>query len=240
IRWAPTRAAHISSAACRAVRAAASRDTRRSTVTVATSTGTPRRAPSTRTKSPSLDESGRSWWSTCSTWSRRRHEGASAISRCSSATESAPPDTPTKTVSPPASIAWRRRVRSTWASSATSLAALETHPDLAVLEVLLLPHGHGALQRVDRVPARLERVAAMRRGDRYEHAGFADLEPPDAVEHRHPLDAAPAPDGGPRPRTTPTRQFRPLGDRLRAARAPAPHDTGRTDGPGRARPTLTG
>src|SRR5213594_5238945 len=126
-------------------------------------------------------------------WSRSRHSGASPARRCSSATESAPPDTATKTVSPPASIAWRRMVRSIWSRGATRLPALETHPDLAVLEVLLLPDRDGALERVDRVPARLERVAPMRGGDGDEHARLADLEPADAMEHRHPLHPGPAP-----------------------------------------------
>src|SRR5881409_1418115 len=185
MRAAPTRSAH-------AVRAAASRDPRRSTVTVATSTGTPSRWPSRRTASASRAESARSPWSTWSAWSRRLHAGASAASECRSATESAPPDTATKTHSPPASIAWRRMVRSTRSSKVTTLPPLETHPDLAVLEVLLLPDGHRALERVDRVLARRERLRAMRRRHRDEHARLADLEPADAVEHRHAPHPGPA------------------------------------------------
>src|SRR6266536_1908033 len=93
---------------------------------------------------------------------------------------------------PPASSAWRRMVRSTWSRGPTRLTALEPHPDLAVLEVLLLPDRDGALERIDRVAARLERVAAVRGGDGDEHARLADLEPADAVEHRDPLYAGPA------------------------------------------------
>src|SRR5262245_20579009 len=82
-------------------------------------------------------------------------------------------------------------VRSTWSRGPTRLAALKTHPDLAVLEVFLLPDRYDALERVDCVAARLERVAAVRGGDGDEDARLADLEPADAVEHRHPLHARP-------------------------------------------------
>src|SRR2546427_1604159 len=125
-------------------------------------------------------------------WSRSRHSGARLDRRWSSATESAPPETATKTVSPPASIAWRRMARSTCSRGANSLAALEPHPNLAVLEVLLLPHRHRALERVDRVPAGLEGIAAMRGGDGDEHARLADLEPPGAVQHRDAAHPGPA------------------------------------------------
>src|SRR2546428_10139133 len=152
----------------------------------------PSRSPSLRTNSASRAESSRSPWSTWSAWSRRPHAGASVASTWRRATESAPPDTATKTVSPPAGIAWRRMVRPICSRGATRLPALETPPDLAGLEVLLLPDRDGALERVDRVPARLECVAAMRGGDGDEHARLADLEPPDAVEHRHAPDAGPA------------------------------------------------
>ena len=86
------------------------RPSRRPTCTRSTSTGTPSRVPSARTKSASRAESARRPWSTCSTCSVRRQAGASAVRTARRATESAPPDTATKTVSPPASIAWRRRV----------------------------------------------------------------------------------------------------------------------------------
>src|SRR5256886_5648088 len=152
----------------------------------------PSRSPSLRTNSASRAESARSPWSTWSVWRRRPHAGASVASTWSRATESARPDTATKTLSPPASIAWRRIVRSTRSSRVTTLPALESHPDLAVLEVLLLPDGHPALECVDRVLARLERLVAMRRRHGDEHARLADLEPADAVEHRHAPDPGPA------------------------------------------------
>src|SRR5439155_4765169 len=106
-------------------------------------------------------------------------------------------ETATKTVSPPASIALRRMVRSTCSRGANSLAALEPHPDLAVLEVLLLPHRHRALERVDRVAAGLEGIAAVRGGDGDEHARLADLESPGAVEHRDTAHPGPARAHGP-------------------------------------------
>src|SRR2546425_10656042 len=152
----------------------------------------PSRSPSLRTNSASRAESARSPWSTWSAWSRRPHAGASVASTWRRATESAPPDTATKTLSPPASIAWRRIVRSTRSSRVTMLPALETHPDLAVLEVLLLPNGHRALERVDRVLAGLERLRAVRRRHGDEHARLADLEPADAVEHRDAAHPGPA------------------------------------------------
>src|SRR5947199_85500 len=142
----------------------------------------PSRSPSLRTNSASRAESARSPWSTWSAWSRRPHAGASVASTWRRATESAPPDTATKTVSPPASIAWRRIVRSTRSSRVTTLPALESHPDLAVLEVLLLPDGHRALERVDRVLARLERLVTMRRRHGDEDARLADLPPAAGAE----------------------------------------------------------
>src|SRR6185295_9136013 len=121
-----------------------------------------------------------------------RHAVARLARRWSSATESAPPETATKTVSPPASIAWRRMVRSTCPSRDNRLPALQPHPDLAVLEILLLPDRHGALERVDRVTARLERIPAVLGGDADQHARLADLEPPGSVQQRHAPNARPA------------------------------------------------
>src|SRR5436309_4774079 len=190
IRAAPTRSAAVSSAAWRAARAAASTEPA-ATRTPTTSTGTPRRAPSARTNSASRAESGRRRWSTCRTCSRRSRAPARRSRTWSSATESAPPETPIKTVSPPASIAWRRMVRSAAWTRSTS-AALQAHPDLAVLEVLLLPHRDGALEGVDRIAAGLEGVAAVRGRHRDEHRRLADLEPADAVEYRHAPHARPA------------------------------------------------
>src|SRR5262249_61213417 len=66
-------------------------------------------------------------------------------------------------------------------AGATRSAALEPHPDLAVLEVLLLPHRHCLLERVDRVPARLEGVAAVLGRDGDEHARLAALAPSPAL-----------------------------------------------------------
>src|SRR5882724_2213099 len=190
IRAAPTRSAAASSAAWRAARAAASSEPA-ATRTPTTSTGTPRRAPSARTNSASRAESGRRPWSTCRTCRRRPRAPARRSRAWSSATESAPPETPIKTVSPPASIAWRRMVRSAAWTRSTS-AALQAYPDLAVLEVLLLPDRDGALEGVDRVTAGLEGVAAVRGRHRDEHRRLADLESADAVEHRHAPHARPA------------------------------------------------
>src|SRR5437899_7330618 len=71
-------------------------------------------------------------------------------------------------------------------------AARQATPDLAVLEVLLLPPRDGALEGVDRIAARLEGVAAVRGRPRDEHRRLADLEPADAVEYRHAPHARPA------------------------------------------------
>src|SRR5439155_23607651 len=112
-------------------------------------------------------------------------------------TESAPPETPIRTVSPPASIAWRRMVRSAAWTRSTGSAALQADPHLAVLEVLLLPHGDGALERVDRVATGLEGVAAVRGGHGDQHGRFADLEPADTMQHGDAAHAGPASaDGG--------------------------------------------
>src|SRR2546427_6654657 len=82
-------------------------------------------------------------------------------------------------------------VRSAAWTRSTS-AALQAHPDLAVLEVLLLPHRNGALEGVDRIAAGLEGVAAVRGRHRDEHRRLADLESADAVEYRHAPHARPA------------------------------------------------
>src|ERR1700752_1694241 len=125
------------------------------------------------------------------TCSVRLKVGASSRRTCRSATESLPPETAIRTVSPPVSIPWRRMVRATvWASA--TLAPLQAYPDLAVLEMLLLPHRDGALERVDRVAARVEGVAPMRGGHGDEHRGLADLEPADAMQDGDTLDLGPA------------------------------------------------
>src|SRR5437667_6579086 len=72
------------------------------------------------------------------------------------------------------------------------LPSLEADPHFPVLEVLLLPDGNGALQRIDGELAGLEGILAMGGGNRDEHAGLADLQPSDTVEDGHALDLRPA------------------------------------------------
>src|SRR5205807_979896 len=127
-------AAGRTSAAWRASRARASSERPGATVIPSTATGRPRLRARASTKAASSAESGRRPWSTWTTESRSRSSPASASSAQSSATESGPPDTATKTASPPASIAWRRIVSRT--PAITRLPALQAHPDLPVLEVL--------------------------------------------------------------------------------------------------------
>src|SRR5262245_19178994 len=134
---------------------------------------------------------------------RRPRTGATSTRTSSSATESAPPETATRTVSPPRSIPWRRIVRSARAASAEMAEPsgalvpvltlrLEPDPDLAVLEVFLLPHRDGFLQRVDGEVAGLEGLAPVGRGHGDHHARLADLEPADAMDHRHADRRGPA------------------------------------------------
>src|SRR5262245_25382496 len=123
----------------------------------------------------------------------RRSDGASIRSAWRSATESAPPETATKTRSPPANIAWRRMVAKAAATSGvTRSAALQADPHLAVLEVLLLPHRHDLLQRVDGVRARVEGFASMGRRHGDDDARLSDLQPAHPVLHGHPLHRRPA------------------------------------------------
>src|SRR5262249_36997022 len=105
--------------------------------------------------------------------------------------ESPPPDTPIKTVSPPASIAWRRMKSSTRARSFTS-PPLEAHPYLAILEVLFLPDRHRLLQGVDGEFAGVERLASMSGRHSDEHTRFPDRQPARPVLHGHPPNAGPA------------------------------------------------
>ena len=70
--------------------------------------------------------------------------------------------------------------------------ALEADPDLPVLEVLLLPDGHGLLERVDGEAAGLDGLAPVRRGDGDHDARLADLEPADPVQERHAAHSGPA------------------------------------------------
>src|SRR4029450_12236488 len=73
-----------------------------------------------------------------------------------------------------------------------AMVTLQADPDLAVLEVLLLPDRHRLFQRVDRETARLEGFAAMGRGDRDHHAGLADLQGTEALCEGDPADDRPA------------------------------------------------
>src|SRR5690348_13872939 len=56
-------------------------------------------------------------------------------------------------------------------------------PVFAAFPYLFLPDGHDLLQAIDREPARLERLGAVRRRHRDEHARLADLEAAGAVHH---------------------------------------------------------
>src|SRR5882762_6869300 len=62
-------------------------------------------------------------------------------------------------------------------------------PDCAVLEVLLLPNGHDALEGVDGEAASVKGGGAVRRADGNEYAGFTDLEAPEPVDHGDAMDA---------------------------------------------------
>src|SRR5216684_6703196 len=78
----------------------------------------------------------------------------------------------------------------------TRLSRLQPYPDLAVLEVLLLPDRHRLLQGVDGEAAGLESLGAMGRRHRDHDARLADLQAADAVHERDPRDGGPAaPDG---------------------------------------------
>src|SRR6266576_2869533 len=62
-------------------------------------------------------------------------------------------------------------------------------PDCTIFEILLLPDGHGTLERVDGEAASVKGSGAVRRADRDKYAGFADLEAPEPVNHRDTMDA---------------------------------------------------
>src|SRR5262249_33357947 len=92
-------------------------------------------------------------------------------------------------------MAWRPRGARTVSSTTGAvrdLASLEAHPDLTVLEVLLLPDGDRLLERVDRVAAGLERVTSMGGRDGDQHARLPDLQPTHPVQHGDSLHAGPA------------------------------------------------
>src|SRR6185295_3309881 len=74
---------------------------------------------------------------------------------------------------------------------------LQTHPHLAVLEVLLLPDRHRLLEGIDGEATGLEGLAAVGRGDRDHHTRLPDLEAADAMHEGDAIDDGPAhPDGG--------------------------------------------
>src|SRR5882724_9579319 len=111
------------------------------------------------------------------------------------ATESAPPETAVKTVSPPWSIPERRMAATASARRSVSMiaVALQTHPHFAVFEELLLPHRYRLLERVDGEAAGVEGLGPVGRRYRDHHARLADLEPADPVHQRHPPHPRPAP-----------------------------------------------
>src|SRR5579884_664987 len=73
---------------------------------------------------------------------------------------------------------------------------LALDPFLAVFGDLFLPDGHGGLERVYGVAAGLEGLAAVGAGDDDDDAALADLQPADAVDHRHAVGAPAALDLG--------------------------------------------
>src|SRR5207244_8415783 len=62
--------------------------------------------------------------------------------------------------------------------------ALAFDPDLAAFPDFLFPDRDGDLERIDRVATSLERRRAVGRGNGHHDAGFADLEPAEAVPKR--------------------------------------------------------
>src|SRR6185295_13330268 len=85
-------------------------------------------------------------------------------------------------------VSWTRTTRLV----AVLTLRLQSDPDLAVLEMLLLPDRHRLLERVDGEAARLEGLRAMGRGHRDHHARLADLQPADAVDEGDSRDRGPA------------------------------------------------
>ena len=75
-------------------------------------------------------------------------------------------------------------MRSLRAATASPAGTARQRPDGAVDKGLLLPDGHGLLERVDQPAAGLEGLRAMRRGDHDQHAGLADLQAAEAVNDR--------------------------------------------------------
>uniref|UniRef100_A0A0D9YSV1 Uncharacterized protein n=1 Tax=Oryza glumipatula TaxID=40148 RepID=A0A0D9YSV1_9ORYZ len=78
----------------------------------------------------------------------------------------------------------RRRGSAVGGGAVEELAVLL--PDLTVVVHLLLPDGHGRLDLVDDVAARLHRVGAVHRGRRHEHARLPRGDRPEPVRHGEP------------------------------------------------------
>src|SRR6266540_4026220 len=126
-------------------------------------------------------------------WRDTDHSEPREQSTSRRATESAPPETAVKTVSPPWSIPERRMAATASARRSVSVivVALQAHPHVAVFEELLLPHRQRRLERVDGEAAGVEGLGPVGRRYRDHHARLADLEPADPVHQRHPRPALP-------------------------------------------------
>src|SRR5258705_2815638 len=127
-------------------------------------------------------------------WRDRDHSERSEWSTSRRATESAPPETAVKTVSPPWSIPERRRAATAIARrSVTVIAvALQSDPHFTVFEELLLPHRYRLLEGVNREAAGVERLGPVRRRHDDHHARLTDLEPADPVHEGHSPHPRPA------------------------------------------------
>src|SRR6266511_5888092 len=114
-------------------------------------------------------------------WRDTDHSEPREQSTSRRATESAPPETAVKTVSPPWSIPERRMAATASARRSVSViaVALPTHPHFAVFEELFLPHRHRLLERVDVEAAGIEGFGPVGRRNRDHHARLADFGPAD-------------------------------------------------------------
>src|SRR5580700_12340972 len=65
---------------------------------------------------------------------------------------------------------------------------LAVSPHRSILKVFFLPDGHGALERINQPAASIERRRAVGGSDHHQHAGLADLQPPQPVYHRNVAD----------------------------------------------------
>src|SRR5271165_3384156 len=61
-------------------------------------------------------------------------------------------------------------------------------PYRSVGEVLFLPDGHGALERIDGIAAGVEGGGTVRCADGDKHAGFANFHTPQPMHHGHPVN----------------------------------------------------